>query len=130
MLAALVVFAMTMALWGIALRRVMRARPARSVERELLRVFADLLRLLDACAESTELGADERVWAKRARRYAAWPIDLWPFGRVDDLVIALGALRRVSASKGVDWLATRWSGDEVGWNAVRRGLGLPDRWEP
>lgn len=115
--------------WLWALVRVMRRRPDLEVRRGLLRVFDDVLALLEALAGAAELSEEARRKARNAYRYARWPIDLWPFGRSDDLVLALDAVRAAVEDGGPELVERLWSGDEVGLNAVRVGLGEAPRWE-
>lgn len=116
--------------WLVLLVRVMRRRPDATVRRELLRAWDDLQALLSTLEAAEELDGHTRKVARRAASYARMPIDLWPFGRSDDLVFALDAARHALADKGEEWLEERWPGDEIGLNALRVSLGLPARWEP
>lgn len=115
--------------WVVMLARVMRRRPPLEVRRELLRAWTDVDAMLRSLERADELSAQPRQAARRAATYARWPVDLWPFGRSDDLVFALDAAQLALADKGEEWLQEHWSGDEVGLNALRAGLGLPARWE-
>ena len=120
--------------WLAAVGWVWRRRPARDVRVALLRALPDVCDTLDALAIHAEVDPAHRARARRASRYVSWPVDLLPdglgsIGRVDDLVFALEAIRGVHQAHGLELLERIWSGDELGWNALRAGLGLPATWE-
>lgn len=121
--------------WLAAVSWVWRRRPAREVRDALLRALPDVCDTLDAIAVHDAVDPLHRARARRASRYVSWPIDLLPdglgsLGRVDDLVFALEAIRRVHDAHGLELLEQIWTGDELGWHALRAGLGLPASWDP
>lgn len=116
--------------WLAAVAWVLARRPPAELRPDLRRALPDLARALEALAADEDLDAALRARARRARTYVAWPIDLlpWPI-ELDDVVIALDAIRRVHAARGVAPIERAWSGDDLGWNALLAGLGLPREWE-
>lgn len=116
--------------WLAAVGWVVARRPAAEVREELSRSLPALATCLDALSRDARLDEGLRARARRAGRYVAWPIDLLPYPiHVDDVVIALDALRRIHAVHGLGVLEEAWAGDTLGWNALLAGLGLPREWE-
>lgn len=116
--------------WLVMAGWVIARRPAKEVRVQLARALPDLRATLDAVARDEAIDAALRTWARRAGAYVASPIDLlpWPVA-LDDVVIALEALRSVHAAHGLEPIERAWPGDLLGWNALRAGLGLPREWE-
>ncbi|MCA9608145.1 MAG: hypothetical protein KC619_21195 [Myxococcales bacterium] len=115
--------------WLAAVVWVLARRPPADLRPELMRALPDIAKALEALSRDEGLDAGLRERARRARRYVAWPIDLLPWIDLDDLVIALDALRRVHEAGGLAPLERAWSGDSLGWNALRAALGLPREWD-
>ncbi len=127
---ALAVGAACLLAWLVLLARVMARRPPPEARVRALAVWQDVAGLVERLTDEEELPAEVRSRARRASLYARWPIDLWPFSRVDDLVFALGAIDAAAEARGLAWVEDRWPGDEAGLNALRSALGREERWEP
>ncbi len=130
MLGLAMVGGIALAGWLAAVAWVLARRPEKALREELLRALPALARTLEGLAADDTLDPALRARARRASRYVAWPIDLLPYPiQIDDLVVALEALRRVHEASGLDAIERAWAGDSLGWSALRAGLGLPREWD-
>jgi len=97
--------------------------------RELLRFLPDILQLLWALAR------DRRVpwWSKAAALgvagYLVSPIDLLPdflpgLGQLDDLYLAVWAVRRLIADAGYDVVREHWAGSDDGFALMLMVAGI------
>ena len=103
-------------------------RPKGVPARELLGVIPDLIRLLRALMTDRSVPVDVRLALAGAMAWIISPIDLIPefipvLGPLDDIVVAVVALRYVRRRVGVDDLRRRWVGTSDGFALVLRVIG-------
>lgn len=121
-LAALVV------LWGIALVVFWVLRPKGVSAWEILGLIPDVLRLLRSIIVDRSAPPDVRLILVGLVAWIVSPIDLIPefipvLGPLDDVVVAIVAMRYVRRRVGVESLRNRWSGTDDGFSLLLRVLG-------
>ncbi|MBX3269282.1 MAG: hypothetical protein KF729_03420 [Sandaracinaceae bacterium] len=122
--------AVCLAAWIAGVGWVFARRPAPAVRAELGRALPALAATLRALAADEALTPQLRSRARLASRYVGSPFDLLPYPiAIDDVVVALEALKSIHEAHGLAPIERAFRGDELGWNAVREGLGLAPEWE-
>jgi uncharacterized membrane protein YkvA (DUF1232 family) len=121
-LAALVV------LWAIALVVFWVLRPKGVSAWEILGLIPDVLRLLRSIIVDRSAPPDVRLILVGLVAWIVSPIDLIPefipvLGPLDDVVVAIVAMRYVRRRVGVESLRDRWSGTDDGFSLLLRVLG-------
>jgi uncharacterized membrane protein YkvA (DUF1232 family) len=116
------------ALWAGFLVLFWALRPRDVPLRELLRVIPDVIRLLRSLIGDRSAPLDTRLVLVGLLAWILSPIDLIPefvpvLGPIDDVVVAVVALRYVRRRIGVDDLRRRWSGTDAGFVLLLRVIG-------
>jgi uncharacterized membrane protein YkvA (DUF1232 family) len=96
-----------------------RARELRPLWREAVALLPDVGRLVRALARDPRTSWRTRAIAALVAAYVASPVDLLPdvipgVGGVDDVLLALWALRRLVASAGYELIREHWTGTDDG----------------
>jgi uncharacterized membrane protein YkvA (DUF1232 family) len=115
-------------LWAILLLLFWVLRPKGVPVRELLGLIPDVLRLLRSIIGDRSAPLDVRVVLVGLVAWILSPIDLIPefipvLGPLDDVVVAVVAMRYVRRRVGVDDLRRRWSGTADGFATLLRVIG-------
>ena len=115
-------------LWGLLLVLFLALRPRGVALRELLGLVPDLVRLLRAIVADGSAPADVRLVLVGRLAWIVSPIDLIPefipvLGPIDDIVVAVVAMRYVRRRLGVTDLRRRWTGTEDGFAILMRVIG-------
>lgn len=122
-------FAIALALLWAALLVVFWAfRPKGFAVREILGVVPDVLRLLRSVIGDRSAPLDVRLVLVGLLAWILSPIDLIPefipvLGPLDDVVVAVVAMRYVHRRIGVDDLRRRWAGTDDGFALLLRIIG-------
>jgi uncharacterized membrane protein YkvA (DUF1232 family) len=121
-LAALVV------LWAIALAVFWVLRPKGVSAQEILGLIPDVLRLLRSIIGDRSAPPDVRLVLVGLVAWIVSPIDLIPefipvLGPLDDVVVAIVAMRYVRRRVGVESLRNQWSGTDDGFTLLLRVIG-------
>ena len=116
------------ALWAILLILFWALRPKRVPARELLGLIPDLLRLLRSIIRDGSAPLDVRLVLVGLLAWIVSPIDLIPefipvLGPLDDVVVAIVAMRYVRRRLGVEDLRKRWTGTDDGFALLARVIG-------
>ena len=116
------------ALWAVLLLVLWLVRPRGVATRELLRMVPDLVRLLRSLIADRNTPLDVRIVLVCLIAWIVSPIDLIPefipvLGPLDDVVVAVLALRYVRRRMGVVELRSRWPGTPEGFEIVLRVIG-------
>jgi uncharacterized membrane protein YkvA (DUF1232 family) len=116
------------ALWALLLVVFWVLRPKGVPVREIIRVVPDVVRLLRALIADTAVPLDVRVIIGGLFVWIVSPIDLIPeflpgIGPLDDVVVAVVALRYVRRRLGIDELRRRWAGTSDGFALLERVIG-------
>lgn len=116
-------------LWAVMLALFWVLTPKGVPPRELVGVVPDLLRLLNTVVRDSASPMDVRLVLVGALVWIISPIDLIPefipiLGPLDDVVVAIVALRYVRRRLGVDALRARWSGTADGFALLGRVMGF------
>jgi uncharacterized membrane protein YkvA (DUF1232 family) len=124
----LAVVAAVVALWVACLALFWLARPRGVPIRALVATVPDLLRLLRSLVGDPSVPLDVRIVLLGLVAWIVSPIDLIPefipvLGPVDDVVVAVAALRYVRRRVGIAALRARWRGSDEGFAVVARVLG-------
>ncbi len=103
-------------------------RPRDVAAREVLRVVPDVLRLLRTLVGDRTVPLDVRIVLVGLVAWILSPIDLIPefvpgLGPLDDIVVAIVAMRYVRRRIGVDAIHARWTGSEDGLRLLLRVTG-------
>jgi uncharacterized membrane protein YkvA (DUF1232 family) len=115
-------------LWALVLLLFWVLRPKGVPVRELLGLIPDVLRLLRSISGDRSAPLDVRVVLVGLVAWILSPIDLIPefipvLGPLDDVVVAVVAMRYVRRRVGVDDLWRRWSGTADGFALLLRVIG-------
>jgi uncharacterized membrane protein YkvA (DUF1232 family) len=116
------------ALWAVALIAFWLVRPKGVPASELLRLLPDTVRLLRAVIADSKAPTDVRVVLVGLLVWLVSPIDLIPefipvIGPIDDVVVAIAALRYARRRMGLEGLRAHWAGTDAGFAVVARLLG-------
>ena len=122
------------AVWAAFLVIFWVLRPKDVSIRELLGLIPDILRLLRSLIGDRTAPLDVRLVLIGLVAWIVSPIDLIPefipvLGPMDDVVVAIVAMRYVRRRVGTDDLRGRWVGSEAGFAMLLRVIGsdrLPD----
>jgi uncharacterized membrane protein YkvA (DUF1232 family) len=120
-----------LALWVALLVVFFLLRPKDVPLRELLAVVPDVLRLLRSLVRDASVPTDVRVVVIGLIAWIVSPIDLIPefipvLGPIDDVVVAIVAMRYVRRRVGIPDLAARWEGTPDGFALLLRVVGSGD----
>ena len=110
-------------------------RPKGVPVREVLGLIPDVLRLLRSIVRDVTAPVDVRVVVVGLLAWIVFPIDLIPefipvIGPLDDIVVAVLAMRYVRMRMGVDGLRIRWVGSKDGFALLLRVIGSGGRGGP
>jgi uncharacterized membrane protein YkvA (DUF1232 family) len=124
----LAVVAAVLALWIACLVLFWLARPKGISARAVVAVLPDLLRLLRSLVADPAVPLDVRAVLVLLVAWIVSPIDLIPefipvLGPIDDVVVAVAALRYVRRRVGMPELRARWTGSDDGFALVARVMG-------
>jgi uncharacterized membrane protein YkvA (DUF1232 family) len=116
------------ALWLLLLAVFWLLRPRDVPIREVVRVIPDILRLLRALVSDRTVPLDARIVVVGLIAWILSPIDLIPefipgLGPLDDVVVAIVALRYVRRRIGIDGISARWPGSDDGLRLLVRVIG-------
>ena len=103
-------------------------RPKGVPVRELLGLIPDVLRLLRSLIGDRSAPPDVRLVLVGLLAWILSPIDLIPefipvLGPLDDVVVAVVAMRYVRRRTGLEDLRRRWTGTDVGFALLKRVIG-------
>jgi uncharacterized membrane protein YkvA (DUF1232 family) len=116
------------ALWAALLVLFWALRPKGVPAREILAVVPDVLRLIRSIIGDRAAPLDVRVALVGLLAWIVSPIDLIPefipvLGPLDDVVVAVVAMRYVRRRLGVENLRERWVGTDDGFALLLRVIG-------
>jgi uncharacterized membrane protein YkvA (DUF1232 family) len=116
------------ALWLVLLAVFWVLRPRDVPVREVIRVIPDILRLLRALISDPTVPLDARIVVVGLIAWILSPIDLIPefipgLGPLDDVIVAIVALRYVRRRIGIDGIGARWPGSDDGLRLLVRVIG-------
>jgi uncharacterized membrane protein YkvA (DUF1232 family) len=116
------------ALWAVLLVLFWALRPKNVSVRELLRLVPDVIRLLRSLIGDRSAPPDVRIVLVGLLAWILSPIDLIPefipvLGPIDDVVVAVVAMRYVRRRVGVEDLRRRWTGTDDGFALLLRVIG-------
>jgi uncharacterized membrane protein YkvA (DUF1232 family) len=116
------------ALWLLLLLVFWLLRPRDVPVREVVRVIPDVLRLLRALVTDREVPLDARLVLVGLIAWILSPIDLIPefipgLGPLDDVIVAIVAMRYVRRRIGLDGIRARWAGSDDGLRLLVRVIG-------
>lgn len=116
------------ALWAALLVIFWVFRPKDVSVRELIRLIPDLVRMLRAIVADRSAPLDVRAVLAGLMVWIISPIDLIPefipvLGPLDDVVVAIVALRYIRRRLGVADLRLRWRGSDDGFALLIRVIG-------
>jgi len=114
--------------WSLLLVVFWLLRPRDVSVRELLGVIPDVLRLLRSLIGDGSVPADVRIVLVGLIAWIISPIDLIPefipgLGPLDDVIVAIVAMRYVRRRVGLEALRDRWVGSEDGFALLSRVIG-------
>ncbi len=115
-------------LWVVALVAFWVLRPSSVSAREIVGLVPDVLRLLRSIIGDASAPLDVRLILMGLVAWIISPIDLIPefipvLGPLDDVVVAVVAMRYVRRRIGIENLRRRWSGTEDGFALLLRIIG-------
>lgn len=115
-------------LWAALLVVFWILRPRDVPPREIVKVVPDVLRLIRGLIVDREVALDVRLVLVGLLAWIVSPIDLIPefipaLGPLDDVVVAVVAMRYVRRRVGVDALRARWAGAADGFALLLRVIG-------
>jgi uncharacterized membrane protein YkvA (DUF1232 family) len=116
------------ALWLLLLAVFWLLRPRDVPVREVVRVIPDVLRLLRALVTDATVPLDVRIVLVGLIGWILSPVDLIPefvpgLGPLDDVVVAIVALRYVRRRIGLEGIGARWPGSDDGLRLLVRVIG-------
>lgn len=116
------------ALWALFLVLFWALRPKGVSVRELLGLIPDVLRLLRSIIGDRSAPLDVRLVLVGLLAWILSPIDLIPefipvLGPIDDVVVAVVAMRYVRRRVGIEDLRRRWTGTDDGFTLLIRVIG-------
>jgi uncharacterized membrane protein YkvA (DUF1232 family) len=115
-------------LWIVLLALFWVLRPKDVPIRDVLRTIPDILRLLRALITDGSVPPDVRLVLVGLVAWILSPIDLIPefipgLGPLDDVIVAIVALRYVRRRIGLDGIRARWAGSDDGLRLLVRVIG-------
>jgi uncharacterized membrane protein YkvA (DUF1232 family) len=115
--------------WLILVAFLWLHRPSRELVGPALRLVPDLVRLVRALLSDPATPRSARVALVALLAYLLSPIDLVPdflpgIGSLDDLIVVAVVLRWTGRRVGLERLRAGWSGDEAGFDLLRRLVGF------
>ena len=122
------IVAAVVALWILLLVVFWALRPKAVSVREIVALVPDVLRLLRSVIADPSAPLDVRVVLIGLLAWILSPIDLIPefipvLGPLDDVVVAVVAMRYVRRRVGVEDLRGRWTGTDAGFGLLLRVIG-------
>ncbi len=122
-------------LWGVLLIVFWALRPKGVSVREMLGLIPDILRLLRSLIGDPSAPLDVRLVLVGLVAWILSPIDLIPefipvLGPMDDVVVAIVAMRYVRRRVGTDDLRRRWSGSAAGFAMLLTVIGTDRTSDP
>lgn len=122
------VVAALIAVWLALLALLWVLRPRGVAARELIRVIPDVVRLLRTTITDPTVPLDARLVLVALVAWILSPIDLIPefvpvLGPLDDVVVAVAAMRYVRWRLGIDGIRRRWRGSKDGLALLTRVIG-------
>ena len=116
------------AVWALLLLVFWLLRPRDVPVREVVRVIPDVLRLVRTLVTDGAVPLDARLVLVGLIAWILSPIDLIPefipgIGPLDDVIVAIVAMRYVRRRIGIDAIRARWSGSEDGMRLLARVIG-------
>ena len=116
-------------LWAVLLALFWVLRPKGVPVRELLGVVPDLVRMLRDIVRDPASPVDVRLVLVGLLVWILSPIDLIPefipvIGPLDDVLVAVVALRYVRRRIGVEAMRVRWRGSDEGFAVLGRVAGF------
>ena len=116
------------ALWVLVLVLFWLLRPRDVPVREVLRIVPDVVRLIRRVIVDTEAPLDVRLVLVGLLLWIISPIDLIPefipgLGPLDDVIVAVVAMRYVRRRVGLGDLQRRWPGTDDGFLLLTRVIG-------
>jgi uncharacterized membrane protein YkvA (DUF1232 family) len=122
------IFVALVALWAVLLVLLFALRPKNVSVREIVGVIPDVLRLLRSVIGDGSAPLDVRLVLVGLMAWILSPIDLIPefipvLGPLDDVVVAIVAMRYVRRRVGINELRRRWVGTDDGFALVVRVIG-------
>jgi uncharacterized membrane protein YkvA (DUF1232 family) len=116
------------ALWAVLLLIFWLLRPKGVPLRDVVRVVPDVLRLLRAVIGDRSAPLDVRFVVGGLFLWILSPIDLIPeflpaIGPLDDVIVAVVALRYIKRRLGADDFRRRWPGTDDGLALLNRVMG-------
>jgi len=117
-----------LALWAALLVLFWALRPRGVPAREIVKVVPDVLRLLRRLLVDRQTPLDVRLVLVGLLAWILSPVDLIPefipvLGPLDDVVVAVVAMRYVRRRLGVEELRARWPGTASGFMLLLRVIG-------
>jgi len=114
--------------WSLLLVVFWLLRPRDVSVRELLGLIPDVLRLLRSLIGDGSVPPDVRIVLVGLIAWIVSPIDLIPefipgLGPLDDVIVAIVAMRYVRRRVGLEALRDRWVGSEDGFALLSRVIG-------
>jgi uncharacterized membrane protein YkvA (DUF1232 family) len=118
-----------LALWLVMLAIFWALRPKGVAVGDVVRVVPDVLRLLRSIITDRSAPLDVRVVLVGLMAWIISPIDLIPefipvLGPIDDIVVAVVAMRFVRRRIGIADLRRRWTGTPEGFALLTRLIGV------
>ena len=122
------VAAALVAVWVLLLLVFWLLRPKDVPVREVIRVIPDVLRLLRALVTDGAVPLDVRIVLVGLIAWILSPIDLIPefipgLGPLDDVIVAVVAMRYARRRIGIDGISARWTGSDDGLRLLVRVIG-------
>jgi uncharacterized membrane protein YkvA (DUF1232 family) len=119
-------------LWAALLVLFWVLRPKGVAARELIRVVPDLVRMLRSLVADPGSPLDVRLVLVGLLAWIVSPIDLIPefipvLGPLDDVLVAIVALRYVRRRIGVNQMRARWPGTDDGFALLGTVVGFEPR---
>lgn len=116
------------ALWAVLLAIFWLLRPRGVAAREVIGVIPDVLRLIRSIVTDGRAPFDVRLTLVLLLAWIVSPVDLIPefipgLGPLDDVVVAIVAMRYVRRRLGTDELRRRWVGTDAGYALLARLIG-------
>jgi len=120
------------ALWAALLVLFWLVRPKDVSARELIRVIPDVVRLIRSVITDRGAPFDVRLVLIGLLVWIISPIDLIPefipgLGPLDDVIVAIVAMRYTRRRMGLAALRSRWNGSDDGFALLVRVIGTGER---